>query len=931
MTGSGCAVRALGSSRLGAFAAALIVCSGFTVSPSLGETRRAFIVGVERYADAKIPPLSRAVADANDLAKDLEETGFERKNIKVVTNAKNKDAFDREFSAFLKTVESGDSVVFFFSGHGFGVEVDKTNYLLLSDLKSPFAFARGKMPEKERKSADVVRLRIPAYLEEYQRSEIPKSGVSLAEIERRLAERNPKNVVVILDACRSLVSAERSESSDAAPLKRGNESGSRLIAHRPPPGFLVLYSASFGEQAVERFGPDDRRRNSLFTEVLRSELLRPGQSLSELAERVKLVVRSIAQKNGHQQEPEYVESEEKPVDFAFLGSIGRERFPLADEKCKWANEDWEQIKQLRSREKFDRHRRAFDQCETGQLARRALAQLAISTEDPVEVPAPVSARAVNECDRLAASELDPARPPEVAGIPFEKVNFEEAIEKCRKAADDNPRVVRYQFNLGRAFHRMAAEPGIDDSKRSHALVQARIAYDNAQKRGYLSALNNLAVLYENGEGADPQEGELVQRIAGNKREASVLLRRAAQQGHPLAMYNLALHYRDGTGGIRRDLGEAYEWLGKSAESGFVSAMIEFGDFLWLGTGRKGNNNPRRAIHWYQRAAEAGSDRAKLKLGLAYFFGRRVAGDGNPNNRVRRDPTLALLWLGRVASTGNSRAQYNLAHMMEEGNGLPNPQPEIAERYWRLAAHGGDGYAQVELAERLRSGFLLTKEEHGSGEAVTHLRRAMSQGLPRAALILAQIYRNGELGEERDPHRAMEFAYQAIELAKLADPTTREGNPFYEIAAAHLLVEMAKNGEIIDAADAFNEHEIERLTRFYGVVDAETRQVKIRRLNVPVRCAVLDRQGKELMGWDIYEWIWVWDWGRAESPTELQFRNIERETSCSHNETLRRTLIEVFEQARKTKLPFADLIDQRIKTAKAAVVEPERGERRRRRR
>jgi uncharacterized protein len=309
----------------------------------------------------------------------------------------------------------------------------------------------------------------------------------------------------------------------------------------------------------------------------------------------------------------------------------------------------------------------------------------------------------------------------------------------------------------------------------------------------------------------------------------------------------------------------------------------------------------------------------------------VTGDGNPTNRVRPDPTLALLWLGRVASTGDSFAQSFLARMMEEGDGLPNPQPEIAERYWRLAAHGGDGFAQVELAERLRGGFLLTKEEHGSGEAVTLLRHAMSQGLPRAALTLAHIYRNGELGEERNPHEAMKLAYHAIELAMQADPASPEGNPFYEIAAAHLLVEMAKNGEIIDAAEALTEHEIERLARFYGVVDSETQRVKIRRLNVPVRCAVLrDRQGNEVMAWVRREWIWVWDWGRAESPTELQFRNIERATGCSHNETLRQTLIEVFEQARKSKVAFADLVDQRIKTAKTTAVEPERERRRRRR-
>jgi hypothetical protein len=86
---------------------------------------------------------------------------------------------------------------------------------------------------------------------------------------------------MILDACRSLVQDDASESEEF-------ESGSRLLnVRRPPPGFLVLYSASFGEQAVESLGYTDFGRNSLFTGILRSELQRPGQSVVQLGERVK--------------------------------------------------------------------------------------------------------------------------------------------------------------------------------------------------------------------------------------------------------------------------------------------------------------------------------------------------------------------------------------------------------------------------------------------------------------------------------------------------------------------------------------------------------------------------------------------------------------------------------------------------------------------
>lgn len=902
---------------LGLCLAGLLLFTACLPSAALAETRRAFLVGVERYSDGNIQQLTRTIADAKDLAKDLEETGFDKKNIKVVTDPKTKDGFDKEFNAFLKTVEAGDIVVFFFSGHGFGIESDQTNYLLLGDLKSPFAYVRSQMPEKERKNGDVIRLRIPQYLDAYQQNEIPKGGISATEVERRIAERNPKLVIMVLDACRSIVAEGPIDPNDPKRLKRGDASGSRLVSsHTPPPGFMVLYSASFGEQAVERFDRADLRRNSLFTEVLRSELQRPGQTLIELAERVKLMVRAIAQSEGHQQEPEIKHTLENPDEFAFIPSIGRERFQLTQDKCEGSVDDWNQIKNLRKRDLYDRHRRRFDNCETAEFARRAIARLGLSPEDTSDLISTAADRSVSDCDRFAASELDPARPPEVRGVPFEKIDSDKAIAACQKAVQDNPRVARFLFNLARAYQHLGSDPAIDETERRATVRRARLAYEDAARRGYVSALNNLAVLFEAGDGVEIDEDE-----------AANLFKRAAQQGHPLGMYNLALHYRDGTIGIKRDLAQSYEWFAKAAETGFVPAMVEVGEALRLGLGLR-TRNARRAVEWYQRAADAGSSRAKLLLGLVYLQGA-IAGE--ESNVVRPDPTLALLWLGRVAET-EFIAQRVLAIMMEDGIGLPSHQPEIAERYWRMAAHGGDSYAQVEFADRQRRELMLVKQEYGENEAVTFLRHAMSQGSPKAALFLAQIYRKGELGEERKPIEAMKLAYRAIDLSVRTDPTTQEGNPFHEIAAGHLLAEMAKNGEAVDdgGRPLLTQEETERLERYYGAVDPVTKTVKIRRLNVPLGCwgwNVRDfMQHKATMGWPKFVTIWVWDWGRSEAPTEAQFRNLERETRCASNDLLRRTLVDVFEQAKKNKVPFADLADQKIKTARLAVEEPNKKKR-----
>ena len=139
-------------------------------------------------------------------------------------------------------------------------------------------------------------------------------------------------------------------------------------------------------------------------------------------------------------------------------------------------------------------------------------------------------------------------------------------------------------------------------------------------------------------------------------------------------------------------------------------------------------------------------------------------------------------------------------MMERGYGLPSPQPEIAERYYRLAAHGGNEEAEIELARRLLAGRMLVKPENGSNEAIDLLNRALSHGSARAANMLAEIYRNGELDQPKDPLLAMKYAFLAIKLSVQADPTTPDGNPFFEINAGILLAEMAVNGQAVDVND-----------------------------------------------------------------------------------------------------------------------------------
>src|SRR5579863_4086597 len=886
-------------------------------APSAGPTRRAFVLGVQHYSDREIQPLSRSDTDAADIAADLEQIGFDKKNITLATDLRAKADFDKRFSAFLATVNEGDTVFFFFSGHGLGVESTGTNYLLLADLKSLYTFTRDQLLPGDQRSEDIIALKMPSFAGAYETDEIPKNGVSATDVMQQIAQKKPRVAFIVLDACRSLATP----SGDVRTTRRGRDSGSRLVPSQDlAPGFLVLFSASFGEQAVESLGDADHQRNSLFTQVLRSEMQRPGQPLIELSERARLMVRAFAASGGFQQEPEYFENLGTADNFTLVDSVGAERFPFSQQECDGAQADWDQISQQPEREALERHRKRFHDCATAELARRALVNLINSSEDPT--PTVATNKQIDDCDRLAASDSDTARPPEVPGVPLAKIDFDAAVNACKTSIQRNPRVARYLFNLGRAEQAAANSLRPDDPARKDRMIQARAAFDDAANRGYVAALFSLATLFDYTQATDQGEDE---SDAKNQDRSTKMLEEAANQGFPPAMYELGLRLKDGAFGKQRDFKAAYEWLAHAAESGSVAAMTEVAEALWYGRGV--DPNPRRAVEWAERAADAGSHRAKYDLGKFYYFGRRVAlrnghtvnarseQDISPASSIAQDYGQALLWFGRAAEDNDPSAQYWLAIMMEWGEGLPNPQPEVAEHYFRLAAHGGNEEAEIDLAEKLRFGSVLVKPENSRTEAIDLLTRALSQGSARAAWELAQIYRNGELDVQKSPLDAMKYAYLAIKLSVQANPTTLDGNPFYEDAAGILLAEMAANGQAYDVNDRplLSQDEIDRLQRFYGKVDPDTKKVRLRRLDVRLQCGgSTDSQS-----------VYVWDWGRSESPTEPQFRSLEYETLCFYNYTLRSTLIASFETAKKNKVPFADLIEQQITAAAAENAQNQR--------
>src|SRR5450755_3740852 len=165
-----------------AIAVAITALSVAGAGPANAQTRRAFLLGEQRYSDQDIPSLTRSDNDASDVAADLEQVGFDKKNITLATELRSKADFDKRFNAFLATVKEGDTVLFFYSGHGLGVEANNTDYLLLSDIKSLRTYTRDQVIEADKRRDDIISLKMSSFEGAYETDEIAKNGVSVNDV-----------------------------------------------------------------------------------------------------------------------------------------------------------------------------------------------------------------------------------------------------------------------------------------------------------------------------------------------------------------------------------------------------------------------------------------------------------------------------------------------------------------------------------------------------------------------------------------------------------------------------------------------------------------------------------------------------------------------------------------------------------------------------
>jgi hypothetical protein len=238
--------------------------------------RLALVVGNDNYTN--VSKLSNARNDAQSIARELQAAGFAVTRVLDATRDSMNDSYD----VFMRKIDKGDEVVFYFSGHG--VQPPQLGpYLLPVDIKAS--------------DVNVVR----------------RDGLSLDQLLADLNKR-ARFAMIILDACRN-------NPFPPTTFGRSMPPGSSLSNIEPPRGTMVIMAASRGQEALDRLGRNDTVPNGVFTRELIKHMRTPGLSAGDMVKRVKLSVEQAAASVNHEQWPAV--QDETRTDFFFHPTSGR--------------------------------------------------------------------------------------------------------------------------------------------------------------------------------------------------------------------------------------------------------------------------------------------------------------------------------------------------------------------------------------------------------------------------------------------------------------------------------------------------------------------------------------------------------------------------------------------------------------------------------
>ena len=248
------------------------------VRPSLAQQakaepkKHAFVVGINAYQE--IGALQKAVSDAKAVAAAFRDLGHQ---VTLVDEGRaGRLAFYEAWGKFLASVNEGDTVVFYFAGHG--LQIAGSNFLLPRDVPTA------------KHGEEVVRA----------------FAIDFGKLADAVDAKKPHISLYILDACRD------NPFKDANGKRAFGATGG-LAASERQQGAFIMYAAGANEQALDWLTEYDPDPNSVYTRRLLPLLKTPGVSLVDLAKRLQIGVAEDARTKyfikglavAHRQRPAY--------------------------------------------------------------------------------------------------------------------------------------------------------------------------------------------------------------------------------------------------------------------------------------------------------------------------------------------------------------------------------------------------------------------------------------------------------------------------------------------------------------------------------------------------------------------------------------------------------------------------------------------------
>lgn len=169
--------------------------------------------------------------------------------------------------------------------------------------------------------------------------------------------------------------------------------------------------------------------------------------------------------------------------------------------------------------------------------------------------------------------------------------------------------------------------------------------------------------------------------AGFHKEAEQLWQASAGQGSAYSQFALGALYSAGDiqAGVQQDYYKSLSWYRKAADQGHAGAQFNVG--IFYANGQTVARDITTAAEWWRSAALQGHVEAQFNLGLLYAQGEGVV----------QDLKEAALWWELAAKQGYAAAQFNLGVMYVKGQGVDEDATE-AVRLWQLSARQGFGQA-----------------------------------------------------------------------------------------------------------------------------------------------------------------------------------------------------------------------------------------------